>query len=341
VIIRSIAPLRFGLAGGGTDVSPYSDIHGGAILNATISMYARTTIEPNDSGKIILNSIDNQQILEFETTPNLPIDGNLDLLKGVYNSIIKYFSPKTALSFKLSTYVDAPPGSGLGSSSTLTVSIIGAFCEWLKIPLSEYDIAKLAYEIERVDLGLAGGKQDQYAATFGGFNFMEFYGKDKVIVNPLRIKEKYINELEHDLVLYYTQTSRLSSTIIEQQSKNVTNKQSSSIEAMHQLKGQAQQMKEALLMGEIDQIGDILDFGWQQKKQMAEGISNPEIDHIYKTALAAGASGGKISGAGGGGFMLCFAPINKRYEVIKALEKLGGKAMPYRFVKNGLTTWKI
>jgi D-glycero-alpha-D-manno-heptose-7-phosphate kinase len=341
VIIRSIAPLRFGLAGGGTDVSPYSDIHGGAILNATISMYARTTIEPNDSGKIGLHSLDNNVILEYNSDSELPIDGQLDLLKGVYNSIVRNFKPKKPLSFKMSTYVDAPPGSGLGSSSTLTVSIIGAFCEWLKIPLGEYDIAKLAYEIERVDLGLAGGKQDQYAATFGGFNYMEFFDNDKVIVNPLRMKDNIVNELEHDLVLYYTQTSRLSSTIIEQQAKNVTNKQSSSIEAMHQLKKQAQQMKEALLVGKINDIGKILDFGWRQKKQMAEGITNPEIDHIYETALSAGATGGKISGAGGGGFMLCFAPVNKRYQVAKALEELGGKTMPYRFVKNGLTTWKI
>ena len=124
MIIRSIAPLRFGLAGGGTDVSPFSDLHGGAILNATISMYARTTIEPNDSGKIVLNSIDNGTILTFESQPELPIDGNLDLLKGVYNSIVKLFYPNKKLSFTLSTYVDAPPGSGLGSSSTLTVSII-------------------------------------------------------------------------------------------------------------------------------------------------------------------------------------------------------------------------
>lgn len=341
VIIRSIAPLRFGLAGGGTDVSPYSDIHGGAILNATISMYARTTIEPNNSGKITLHSIDNNVVLDFDSSPELPIDGELDLLKGVYNSIVKHFRPKEPLSFKMSTYVDAPPGSGLGSSSTLTVSIIGAFCEWLKIPLGEYDIAKLAYEIERIDLGLAGGKQDQYAATFGGFNFMEFFENDKVIVNPLRMKDKIVNELEHDLVLYYTQTSRLSSTIIEQQAKNVTNKQSTSIQAMHQLKNQAQRMKEALLIGEINSIGEILDYGWEQKKQMAEGITNPEIDHMYQTALAAGATGGKISGAGGGGFMLCFAPVNKRYQVTKALEELGGKTMPYRFVKNGLTTWKI
>jgi len=341
VIIRSVAPLRFGLAGGGTDVSPYSDLHGGAILNATISMYARTTIEPLENKKIIIHAMDKEEVYEFESTEQLPINGKLDLLKGVYNRVVKDFNKNQPLSFRLSTYVDAPAGSGLGSSSTLTVSILGAFCEWLKLPLGEYDIAKLAYDIERNDLGYAGGKQDQYAATFGGFNFMEFYENDKVIVNPLRIKDKFISELEHDLVLYYTKTSRVSAEIIEAQSQNVKDKKSSSIDAMHHLKEQALMMKEALLVGNIEDIGRILDYGWQFKKKMAVGISNSDIDTIYETALKSGATGGKISGAGGGGFMLCFAPVNKRYEVIKALNKLGGQTMPYRFVKHGLKTWKI
>ena len=340
-MIRSIAPLRFGLAGGGTDVSPYSDLHGGAILNSTINMFARSSIEPLNNGKIILESLDHNEVLEFSESNCLPINGKLDLLKGVYNRICQDYNDNQPLSLRLSTYVDAPPGSGLGSSSTLTVSIIGAFCEWLNLPLGEYDIAKLAYDIERIDLGQAGGKQDQYAATFGGFNFMEFYADDKVIVNPLRIKEKYINELEHDLILYYTQTSRLSSTIIEEQTKNVRGKNEVSINAMHKLKNQAKSMKEALLMGEVDKIGPILDYGWQQKKNMADGITNPEIDFIYKRALENGATGGKISGAGGGGFMLCFAPKNYKYKVIKALQELGGDVVSFQFENKGLRTWKI
>lgn len=341
MIIRSIAPLRFGLAGGGTDVSPYSDMHGGAILNATINMFARCTIEPRNDGKIVLQAMDRGQTQEHQASHKLPIDGELDLLKGVYNRIARDFNSGEKLSFTMTTYVDAPPGSGLGSSSTLTVSIIGAFCEWLNLPLGEYDIAKLAYEIERVDLGQAGGKQDQYAATFGGFNFMEFYAQDKVIVNPLRIKEKYMYELANNLVLYYTKTSRLSSTIIAEQAKNVSGKKEVSIQAMHNLKEQAKRMKEALLVGDINDVGPILDFGWQQKKQMASGITNTEIDHIYETIMNNGATGGKISGAGGGGFMLCFAPRNQRYQVIEALKKIGGDVVPYQFEKKGLRTWKI
>ncbi len=339
-IVRSKAPLRLGLAGGGTDVSPYADIYGGAILNATVNMYAYATIEPRDDGKIVFSSIDKNEILECSSQEFIDINGNLDLFKGVYNRIVKDFTKKP-LSFTLSTYVDAPPGSGLGSSSTLVVAILGAFTEWLKLPLGEYDIAHLAYEIERKDLGMAGGKQDQYAATFGGFNFMEFYDNDKVIVNPLRIKTEVLNELQFNILLYYTGTSRLSSRIIETQIKNVNKKKEKSIEAMHKLKEQAILMKEAILRGELYRIGEILDYGWKYKKQMAEGISNPIIDEIYEEAVKAGATGGKISGAGGGGFMLFYCPKNTRYNVIKALQKFGGEFRRFQFTKYGLETWRV
>ena len=339
-IVRSKAPLRLGLAGGGTDVSPYADIYGGAILNATVNMYAYATIEPRDDGKIVFSSIDKNEILECSSQEFIDINGNLDLFKGVYNRIVKDFTKKP-LSFTLSTYVDAPPGSGLGSSSTLVVAILGAFTEWLKLPLGEYDIAHLAYEIERKDLGMAGGKQDQYAATFGGFNFMEFYDNDKVIVNPLRIKTEVLNELQFNILLYYTGTSRLSSRIIETQIKNVNKKKERSIEAMHKLKEQAILMKEAILRGELYRIGEILDYGWKYKKQMAEGISNPIIDEIYEEAVKAGATGGKISGAGGGGFMLFYCPKNTRYNVIKALQKFGGEFRRFQFTKYGLETWRV
>ncbi len=339
MIFRSRAPLRIGLAGGGTDVSPYSDIYGGAVLNATITMYAYATIEPKNNGKIVLNSIDKKEKIELVSKKNLEIDGRLDLLKAVYNRIVQEFV-KEELSFEISTYVDAPPGSGLGSSSTLVVAIIGAFAEWLRLPLGEYDIARLAYKIEREDLGMAGGKQDQYAATFGGFNFMEFYNNEKVIVNPLRIKSEIINELQFNFLLYYTGTSRLSSKIIEAQVKNVISKKNKAIEAMHKLKEQAVMMKEAILRGNLAEIGEILDFGWQYKKQMANGITNPVIEEIYETAKKAGATGGKISGAGGGGFMIFYCPKNTKYKVIEALQKFGGEFRRFQFTKYGLETWK-
>lgn len=340
MLIRSKAPLRLGLAGGGSDVSPYSDIFGGAILNATISMYAYTTIEPRDDGKIILNAVDKGERFEMPAASVLEMNGNLDLIKGIYNRVVKDFTGKP-LSFELSTYVDAPPGSGLGSSSTLVIAILGAFSEWLKLPMGEYDMAHLAYQIERVDMNMSGGKQDQYAATFGGVNFMEFYANDKVIVNPLRIKIQVMQELAHSLVLYYTETSRLSSQIIEAQKKNVISNNTVSVEAMHKIKEQALLMKEALLKGDLNQIGEIMDFGWRNKKKMAEGISNPWIDEVYNATLKAGATGGKVSGAGGGGFMFFYCPGNSRHKVIKTLESFGGQVKRYEFTERGLSSWII
>lgn len=338
MIYRSRAPLRIGLAGGGTDVSPYSDEFGGAILNATISHYAHAVIEPTQQGGIVLTAMDRNEAEQFEGLEQLPINGTLDLHKGVINRIQKDFGIPDK-NFSLTTYVDAPAGSGLGTSSTLMVAIIGAFAEMLKLPLGEYDIAHYAYEIERKDLQLAGGKQDQYAATFGGVNFMEFYAGDKVIVNPLRIRSKYLYELENNLVLYFTSTSRESASIIKEQQKNVLQKNEKSIEAMHQLKQQAYMMKEALLRGELDEIGKILDFGFQQKRNMAHNISNNLIEDIYDAAKKAGATGGKISGAGGGGFMTFYCPLNTRYKVIETLNSFGGQVKPYQFTKSGLTTW--
>lgn len=326
------------MAGGGTDVSPYSDEFGGAILNATISHYAHASIEPVEENGIIVQALDRKEEQRFEWSSELPIDGKLDLLKGVYNRIQKdYGLPMT--NFRLSTFVDAPAGSGLGTSSTLVVAIIGAFAEMLKLPLGEYDIANYAYDIERKDLQLAGGKQDQYAATFGGVNFMEFYADDKVIVNPLRIKQDYLNELENNLVLYFTSTSRESATIIKEQQKNVLQKNEKSIDAMHQLKEQARMMKEALLKGRLHEIGEILDYGFQQKRNMAKNISNDAIETLYEAVKKSGATGGKISGAGGGGFMIFYCPGNTRFRVIETLNKFGGNIKPYRFTKEGLRTW--
>lgn len=340
MIFRSKAPLRIGLAGGGTDVSPYSDEFGGAILNATISLYAHASIELLEEEIIILQALDRNETETYPFSTSLPVNGKLDLLKGVYNRIQKdYTIPYKG--FRLSTFVDAPAGSGLGTSSTLVVAILGAFTEMLRLPLGEYDLARYAFDIERNDLQLAGGKQDQYAATFGGVNYMEFYEADKVIVNPLRIKQEYLNELEHNLLLYFTDTSRESAAIIKEQQKNVSTGNTQSIEAMHQLKEQARRMKEALLKGELHTIGEILDFGFQQKRKMAANISNSLIDELYSEAIKAGATGGKISGAGGGGFMIFYCPGISRFAVMEALQKSGGLFRTYHFTKQGMTSWTV
>lgn len=340
MIIRSKAPFRLGLAGGGTDVSPYSDLFGGCVLNATINLYAHANIEPRHDNKIIFRIPNNNEEYIFDSAPNLTINGDKsDLMKGIYNRIVKDYVNE-ALSFTLTCEMDVPFGSGLGTSSTLAVAIIGAYTEWLRLPLGEYDIAYLAYQIERTDLKQAGGKQDQYSAAFGGFNFMEFYHDDKVIVNPLRIHDEVMNELSNNLLLYYTNQNRNSGDIIIKQQNNVSNKKSKSIEAMHQIKQQAYEMKEAVLKKNLDELGMIFNRGWNYKRDMADGISTPFFEELYNTAINAGATGGKISGAGGGGYVFFYCPANTRFEVMMALEKLGGKTQQYAFTKRGLQTWR-
>jgi D-glycero-alpha-D-manno-heptose-7-phosphate kinase len=340
MIIRSKAPLRIGLAGGGTDVSPYSDIYGGAILNATIDLYAYASLEPLNKGTIEFVIDGTPNVLQLGSDKELQLVAGFELFIGVYNRIIKQFNLEP-LSFRLTSFIEAPQGSGLGTSSTIVVSLLGAFVEWLNLPLGKYDIAHLAYEIERVDLKMAGGKQDQYAATFGGINYLEFFANDKVIVNPLQLKPEVINELEFNLLLYFTATQRLSATIINEQVKNVNDKNEKSIEAMYNLKEQANQMKDALLRGELNKIGEILHFGWQNKKQMANSISNNLIDTIYTKAIETGATGGKISGAGGGGFMFFYCPAVTKNKVAQAIKQLGGNVQPFKFTQQGLVTWSI
>lgn len=340
MIIRSKAPLRLGLAGGGTDVSPYSDIYGGLVLNATINLYAYTTIEETDDNQITIHSYDSDCFESYPLTDTLAIDGNANLIKGVYNRVKRDYQIPNK-SFKITTYNDAPAGSGLGTSSTMVVSIIKAFVEWFSLPLGDYEISYLAFEIERKDLKLAGGKQDQYAATFGGFNYMEFLKDDLVIVNPLKVKRWIIDELESSMLLYFTGKSRSSAQIIEEQQKNTTENKSSSIDAMHNIKQSAVDMKLAILKGDMKSFGQIIGKAWIDKKKMANSISNPIIEDAMQCAIEAGAISGKVSGAGGGGFIMFFVEPTKKKNVINALKKLDGFVMPFNFTDGGAHGWKI
>jgi D-glycero-alpha-D-manno-heptose-7-phosphate kinase len=341
MIYRSKAPLRLGLAGGGSDVSPYSEIYGGAVLNATIDQYAYCTIEETSSGSIVFNAADLNHKIKYKSALSLPIDGHLDLHKGVYNRIVKNFGIKKPLSFILTSYCDAPPGSGLGSSSTMVVAVLKAFTEWLNLPLGDYDMAYLAYQIERIDLGFSGGKQDQYAATFGGFNFIEFNKDDRVIVNPLRIKQWIVDELEVSMVLFYTGASRSSDKIIQEQQKNTLAGKKLPVEATHRIKQGSYVMKEFLLKGEIVRFAKALGKEWENKKKMAASITNKNIENIYEAAIKSGAYGGKVSGAGGGGFMFFTVDPVKRLNLINTLNKFDGKVLNFHFSDHGCQGWKI
>ncbi len=340
-IYRSRAPLRLGLAGGGTDVSPFSDTHGGHVLNATIDLYAQAILEPRHDGRVHFAAEDRQEHVELAADPLLPDAEPLRLHRGIYRRIVRQFNGGRPLALKLTTYADAPAGSGLGTSSTMVVCMLQAYSEWLQLGLGEYEIAHLAFEIEREELGLAGGKQDQYAAAFGGFNFIEFGAADKVLVNPLRVKDWVISELEASTVLYYTGQSRESAHIIQRQIDNTRAGNVASVDAMLALKADAVAMKEAILRGDLARYATILGRSWTAKKQMAQGISNAEIDAVYDAALGAGALAGKISGAGGGGFMMFFVPPGHRMGVLRELQRFAGQVMNFNFTGVGAQSWAL
>ncbi len=341
VIYRSRAPLRLGLAGGGTDVSPFSEEYGGSILNATIDLYAQAILEPTSDEKIYFSATDLDQTVEVESKSFIPTDCALRLHCAIYNRIVKDYTGGKPLSFHLTTYSDVPSGSGLGSSSTMVVCILQAFSEWLNLGLGEYELAHLAFEIERLDLGLSGGKQDQYAASFGGFNFIEFGANDKVLVNPLRIKSWIISELESSMILFYTGQSRESALIIDEQIKSSIIGTSKYLDAMFQLKKDSIQMKEAILKGDLQSYGEILGRSWVAKKSLSNSVSNAGIDLILSDAISAGAIAGKISGAGGGGFLMLYVPPKLRNRVLDKLAGHRGQVMNFHFVSLGVHGWTI
>lgn len=340
-IIRARAPLRLGLAGGGTDVSPYCDTHGGYVLNATIDRYAYAVIQTLDEPLIRFAATDQQVEKVKAIDEPLVLNGKLNLHKAVYNHFVRHYNDGRPIPLELSTFCDAPAGSGLGSSSTLVVVMIRAFTELLNLPLDDYTIANLAYRLERVDCGLQGGRQDQHSATFGGFNFMEFYADDRVVVNPLRIKNWIICELEASLVLFYTGVSRESAKIIADQSSNMKAGFADALEAMHGIKREALWMKECLLRGDFNGVVESMRMGWENKKRSAKTVSNPHIDKIYDAAINAGALAGKVSGAGGGGFILFFVPPDRRMNVIRTLNSFEGQVSNCHFTKYGSQAWRI
>ncbi|MBU2851344.1 GHMP kinase [Acidithiobacillus ferrivorans] len=341
MIVRARAPLRLGLAGGGTDISPFCDMHGGYVLNATIDRYAYAVIRVLDEPFVRFLATDLRVAECLPLSLPIALDGQLNLHRAVYNYMMQHYHGGQAMALELSTFCDAPAGSGLGSSSTLVVSMIRAFGELLNLPMDDYAIAQLAFQIERVDCGLQGGRQDQYSATFGGFNFMEFFAADRAVINPLRIKNYIICELEASLVLFYTGVSRESAKIIADQSRNMEGGSHHAMEAMYGLKQEALVMKECLLKGDFNGIVESMRMGWENKKRSASTVSNPHIDEIYYSAIEAGALAGKISGAGGGGFMMFFAPPDRRMDVVRALNRFVGQVSNCHFTKNGTQAWRL
>jgi D-glycero-alpha-D-manno-heptose-7-phosphate kinase len=336
---RARAPLRLGLAGGGTDLSPYCDEYGGAVLNVTIDRYAFASFLPRDDGRIVFEADDIGVSEVFQ--PDAPLHSELVLHRGVYERMIREHNGGRCLGMTIKTTVDAPAGSGLGSSSALVVALVEGMRAILDAPLGDYDVAHLAYEIERHDLGLSGGRQDQYAAAFGGVNFIEFLADDRVIVNPLRTSDAVCNELESSVVVCFSGRSRSSAAIIDQQTAGLKEARTDTLTAMHQLKADAAHMKRALLAGDIDGMAEVLNASWKAKKATAAAVSNAGLDALFDLALQNGALAGKVSGAGGGGFMFFLVHPENRYRLIQALNAGGGQSGPIKLTHRGSEAWRF
>ncbi|MGH7068304.1 MAG: hypothetical protein ACREFO_00375 [Acetobacteraceae bacterium] len=339
-VVRARAPLRLGLAGGGTDLPGYAETFGGAVLNATIDRYAFAFIRPRDDRQIVFDACDLDREEAHALAPVLP-GSHLALHRGVYERMVRDFNGGEPLAVTVTTSVDAPLGSGLGSSSALTVALIEAYSAYLERPLGRYEVAALAYQIERQDLGLAGGQQDQYSAAFGGINYIEFLPGGRVIVNPLRFGQQVVNELESSLVVCFSGQSRSSDSIIRQQSERLVAGSPDTLEAMHQLRKDAAAMKEAALLGDVAALAAILERSWLAKKRTASSVSNPRIAALEATARNHGAIAAKVSGAGGGGFMMLVVPTERRYRLIAAMNEVGAQAYPVKLTERGSESWTL
>jgi D-glycero-alpha-D-manno-heptose-7-phosphate kinase len=335
MILRSRAPLRISFAGGGTDVSPFPETEGGAVLSATLNRYAYGSLRPRGDGRIRIESVDLDLQLDFAVDEPVSVDGELALVKAA----IRRLCPTDTTGFDLVLRSSAPPGSGLGSSSTLMVALVALMQDYCRLPLSEYEVAELAYEIEREDLGIAGGMQDQYAAAFGGCNFIEFQNQ-RVIVNPLRVKQETLNELELGLLLCYTGKTRNSTNIIADQTARTTKGEEDTLSGLRAQKELAVAMKTAVLRGEMREFGELLNQAWLEKKKLSPLITTPALDEAFEVARANGAIGGKVTGAGGGGHMLFFCEFESKHKVADALSRIGCSWQEVTFSTQGVTTWR-
>lgn len=333
MLIRAKAPLRVSFAGGGTDVPPFPEREGGCVLCATIDHYAYGTLRPRHDGQIVVESLDYGLSVSYSVEDKLVYDGKLDLVKA---AIVK-LGVQDSGGFDLFLHSDAPPGSGLGASSAMMVALVGLLKEFKKLPLTDYEIADMAYVIERKELAIQGGIQDQYAAAFGGFNYIEFLA-DHVVVNPLRLSPDIVNELQYNLLLCYTGQTRLSAHIIEDQVQRYEQGETTGV--LRNLKKLTVEMKDSLLRGRLDEFGTMLHQEWEYKKQMSARISTPHLDELYEVARKEGALGGKITGAGGGGYMLLYCPFERKHTIASRLKELGCTIGDYAFEPSGLQVWR-
>jgi len=326
------APLRISFAGGGTDVPPYPATYGGAVLSVTIDRCATADLRPRADGDYHVESLDLMARAAF-APHELTFNGHLDLVKAVLRELAAS-RPGRGLDLTLAT--DAPPGSGLGSSSALVVAMLAAVGAATGRRWSPAELAWTAYQVERVDLKIEGGMQDQYAAAFGGLNFIEFHGDERVEVQPLQIHGDTLEELERSLLLAWSGQSRTDGGILRRQVDGVLLGSAESLATLGALKALAETMRDALLGGDLATFAEGLHEGWRQKRRLAAGIATPRLDELYAVGRAAGAAAGKVLGAGGGGFLLFSTPPRRREQVAAALKAAGAPCAPVRFDLRGV-----
>jgi D-glycero-alpha-D-manno-heptose-7-phosphate kinase len=342
--IRSRAPMRISFGGGGSEIDPYRSYSGGRVMNSTISMYAHTVLSDQLNNQIIIQSSDTDEIFNVSTKNYLAVNFE-DTPKScvLALAVLKYFSQELnctlSQGIKITTYSDAPVGSGLGASSTMTVAIVHALLEYFKLPSDPYSLATIAHKIEREYLGLAGGIQDHFCAAFGGFNFMEFGPADHLLINPLRIKDETLFELESSLILIYTGTSRESAQIIQNQISAMNNSDRSTGEILDKIAENAILIKSSILKWNLGEFATLLNEGWRLKKLMTETISNNEINRLGDLCTSSGALGSKLCGAGGGGYLLVAIKPEHRRNLMKALGPKSEGAIRITFVNHGSEVW--
>lgn len=336
ILFQSKAPLRISFAGGGTDVRPYCDLFGGAVVNATIDLYAHAQLWPRTDSARILKMF-NQESTQA-ALPSLQEDTDLSLPQAVLAYVEHKFGPY-ASGFELVGKLDVEKCSGLGSSSALVVAFLAVLLDWKKIPYQALDLAAMAVDVERNWMHWPGGMQDQYAAALGGVNFLEFRRDNQVTVTPIRLSDSLLARWESRLLLYYSGVVRPPQQIIETQQSNVVAQNEIPLQAMHAIRAQAYQFKDLLEASALEEMGPALHAGFLQKKKMAAGISNPRLDLLYQLAREAGATGGKISGAGGGGFMFFDCAPDKQAAVVAMLRDFGGQFYPLRLTNRGVQSW--
>jgi len=331
VYIRSRAPVRVSFGGGGSDLTHYFCDNPGAVINTAISIYSHGVMRIREDSKIIISSLDLGETL---TADDLDDAISQKGPFGLIQSLLHVVRPKYG--FELCLNSDFPVGSGLGGSATISAAVLGCFNMLRRDQWKQHEIAEIAFQAERLHLGISGGWQDQYASVFGGFNFIEFHA-DENIVNPIRIHPDIAIELEESLILCDTGITHNSGSIHNNQRETMNSK---SVRKMVQENVKlTYATRNYLLRGELDKFGKCLDKAWKLKRNFSSIITNDHLDAIYDGALKNGAIGGKLLGAGGGGYFLFYVPPFEKLQLMNYLESMNLRAQPFRFEPDGLRTW--